>query len=65
MLAPLFGFANNCLLAVTPLLAQAEEEAERPYNIEVALIMLCVGLGVWLSVRPSKREVDFRKPNVD
>lgn len=46
-----------------PLLAQAEEDAGgRSYNISVALVMLCVILGLLVTLTPTKRSVDFKKP---
>ena len=55
---------NRLAFAVTPILAQAdEEEAENSYSIEVALVMLCVVLGLLVALRPSKRTVEFKKPD--
>ncbi|MEN1679448.1 MAG: hypothetical protein AAGJ46_07625 [Planctomycetota bacterium] len=63
------GYAK--LLASSPtawtLLAQIEleEEAERAYSLEVGLIMLCVLLGILATLRPTKREAEFKKPQGD
>ena len=69
----LLGWLNQAVLhaqcaaySVAPLLAQrvggdGEEEAERPYSLEVALIMLCVILGIILSLKSSKRTEEIKK----
>lgn len=63
--------AQTKLLAAAPaawsLLAQVEiaEEEERAYSLEVGLIMLCVILGILATLRPTKREAEFKKPQVD
>ncbi|MEM6798560.1 MAG: hypothetical protein AAF589_03515 [Planctomycetota bacterium] len=48
-------------LGFSPLLAQAEEEADRAYSVEVMLIMLCVILGLMITLRPSARTADIKK----
>ncbi|MEM8864271.1 MAG: hypothetical protein AAGF31_01850 [Planctomycetota bacterium] len=53
--------ANQAAFAFLPLLAQSEEEEARPYTIEVALILLCLVLGIFVSLKPSKRETEVKK----
>lgn len=43
---------------VMPLLAQAEEEPERQYSLEVFIIALCMLLGLMITLRPSKRKLE-------
>lgn len=47
------------------LLAQAEEEAGRGYAASVAILLLCIVLGMLLTVAPSKREEKVKKLKQD
>ncbi len=58
-------FANRSVLSVLPILAQVEEEEQRGYEGSVALVMLCLFLGVSIAIRPSKRTLEFKKPDLD
>lgn len=54
---------GNAALAFTPILAQLEEEEpERAYSLEVALVMLCVILGLMVTLKASKRTEVDEKP---
>ena len=63
-LSPLLASLQYAAFQITPLLAQIENEEEevRTYSIEVALVMLCVILGLMVALRPSKRTTEFDKP---
>lgn len=50
------------VLSNTLLLAQAEEDAARGYTISVAVMLLSVVLGLWLALRPAKREERVKLP---
>lgn len=59
----LLAHLNQALFNFLPLLAQAEEGEEgRSYNISVALVMLCVILGLLVTLTPTKRSTEFKKP---
>ncbi len=48
-------------LSMLPLLAQAaEEEGGRSYNISWALVLLCVILGMFAALNPTKRSDELR-----
>lgn len=58
----LLASAQHSIMTFVPLLAQAEEEEGRGYNIEVGLVMLCVILGMAIVMRGSRRTTEFKKP---
>ncbi|MEM6329395.1 MAG: hypothetical protein AAF790_04000 [Planctomycetota bacterium] len=60
--APNSSVTTSATLLVPPVLAQESDEDERGYSWEVALIMLCIVLGMLVAVRPSKRKAEFKKP---
>lgn len=43
-------------------LAQAEEAGPRGYTISIAIMLLSAVLGLWIAVRPAKREEKVRLP---
>lgn len=49
-------------LSLLPLLAQAaaEEEQGRSYNISWALVLLCIILGMFAALNPTKRSDELR-----
>ncbi|MEM6798731.1 MAG: hypothetical protein AAF589_04385 [Planctomycetota bacterium] len=65
LLATATDTVNRAAFTFLPLLAQEEGDDERSYSIEVALILLCIVLGLIVALRPSKRTAEFKKPQAN
>lgn len=51
---------HSFLTTALPLLAQEAVEP-RSYTLSWAVIMLGMGLGLWVALKPAKREVTIKK----